>query len=82
MGWVKGLEPSATRATTWCSNQLSYTHHKSAFYSMARLEGLEPPTYGLEGRCSILLSYRRSEHINTIKTVPCQIVISFGKFVF
>jgi hypothetical protein len=26
---------------------------------MARLEGLEPPTYGLEGRCSILLSYRR-----------------------
>ena len=49
------------------------------FIFMARLEGLEPPTYGLEGRCSILLSYRRIEHINTIKTLPCQIVIGFGK---
>ena len=27
---------------------------------MARLEGIEPPTDGLEIRCSILLSYRRS----------------------
>ena len=26
---------------------------------MVRLEGLEPPTYALEGRCSIQLSYRR-----------------------
>ena len=26
---------------------------------MARLEGIEPPTHGLEIRCSILLSYRR-----------------------
>ena len=26
---------------------------------MARLEGLEPPAHGLEGRCSIQLSYRR-----------------------
>ncbi len=26
---------------------------------LARLGGFEPPTYGLEVRCSILLSYRR-----------------------
>ena len=30
---------------------------------MARLQGFEPGTYGLEGRCSILLSYRRIPYI-------------------
>jgi hypothetical protein len=30
---------------------------------VARLEGIEPPTHGLEGRCSIRLSYRRVQEL-------------------
>ncbi len=56
MGWVIGLEPTTPRATTWYSNQLSYTHR---IINMARLKGLEPLTHCLEGSCSIHLSYRR-----------------------
>ena len=61
MGWVKGLEPSTPGTTIRCSNQLSYTHH---IYHLARQEGFEPPTYCLEGSCSILLSYWRISRSN------------------
>ena len=46
------LEPQSRALTS-----LSYAHH--ILFQMARLEGIEPPTYGLEVRCSILLSHRR-----------------------
>jgi hypothetical protein len=43
--------------------QLSYIHRQHLIPAgvphMARLEGIEPPTDGLEIRCSIQLSYRR-----------------------
>ena len=40
--------------------ELGYCHQRAKpFYVLARLEGFEPPAYGLEVRSSIHLSYRR-----------------------
>ena len=38
----------------------------------ARLEGFEPPTIGLEGHCSIRLSYRRNVWVRVLQRVGCR----------
>ena len=69
-GWVKGLEPSASRATIWRASQLRHTHHteqichdsachsSNTIASTKRVMGIEP-TY-LAWKASVLpLNYTR-----------------------
>ena len=54
VGRAERIELTTSRATIWRSNQLSYARHM-----LVRLKRFELLTHGLEGRCSIQLSYRR-----------------------
>ena len=56
-----------SRATIWRANQLRQYHHIKKM--LARQEGLEPPTYCLEGSCSIQLSYWRISDISAVPIV-------------
>ena len=71
-GEADGVDDGVRTRDTWSHSpvlyQLSYIHHhtddipgtrRAGGRKVARLEGIEPPTDGLEIRCSIRLSYRR-----------------------
>ena len=49
---------------------------------LARLGGFEPPTYGLEVRCSIQLSYRRNGVLRVFRycTVPVTVPVTDSRY--
>ena len=68
LGWLTGIEPATFGITTRRSNRLSYNHHGTArptcfrgprTRTLVRPEGIEPPSFRLEGGCLIRLDHGR-----------------------
>ena len=58
---MRGLEPPRPKALDPKSSVYTNFTTSAKRKKMVRPSGLEPETYGLEGRCSIQLSYGRKE---------------------
>ena len=56
------LYPTELHSPSFCTflERITIRQSRITFHFLARLRGFEPPTYGLEVRSSIQLSYRRS----------------------
>ena len=60
LGWIMRFELTASRATIWRSNQLSYTHH----ILMVEVKGLEPPAPWSQTTCATKLRYTSNYLLN------------------
>src|SRR5690606_31743366 len=57
----------------WCKSRAAPAKKKDYSSNLACPEGIEPPTLGLEGRCSIQLSYGQIHKTRSPGRKPCAI---------